>query len=554
MFAFTPPLPFYTSRLYPEAVAVLPTAVFLLTTRGRVGWPEAGAAALAAASLPWLHSKMLPVAFLGLALTLVRPGKWGPRLLALAVFALSVGGLLVYFQAHYGQATLSAAFGPPDLALPRAPRQTLALFFDRQYGLFSTGPIWALALPGAVVLLRQRTGHALRAFLLAAPPVGIAAIFAMWWGGSSPPARFLLPALPALALCLAPALRMRPVLAVALAALGLGVVGFAADAPRILHNRADGDSLLLRFLSPAVDVSAVSPSFIALEPGAVPLALGLAAAFFLVWAWGLRGTAVGLVSLGFLAHAFAHRPLIDPLAATQAVLDAWTPDHFEGPGGPPRVRSLVLPLELPREPWRLTSGETRNSRRLSLPPGDYRLELRASSSGPFSARVHFHSGELILATAEVGTKTPEITVPLLLPAGAPGFGLTATGAFGATSLDGVRVRPEALAPRGARAQIPWLEFARGDRYRVPAGRLRVTVLDRSEPLIHGFLTAPGGGRFLVDGAPGEEVVLRVLPAGATTSREIRMRLGDGVSLGGAAVLPVQVPDEGALVTFSSSAP
>src|SRR5207245_1020266 len=155
VFAFTPPVPVYAVSIYPEVVAALATAIFVLVAGGRPGWGGALAAAFAAGAVPWLHSKFLPLGALGLLLVLLRPCAWRVRAAAGAVFTALVGGLLVYFRATYGVASFSAAFGPPDLDLRRLPWGTGALLLDRQFGLVPFSPVWLLAFPGLVWLLRR---------------------------------------------------------------------------------------------------------------------------------------------------------------------------------------------------------------------------------------------------------------------------------------------------------------------------------------------------------------------------------------------------------------
>ena len=87
----------------------------------------------------------------------------------------------------------------------------------------------------------------------------------MWWGGACPPARFVIPALPALAVALAPAFAARTTVAASLVGVGLGVVAIAAEAPRALHNRPDGDSGLLAVVAPALGLDGALPSFVAGE-------------------------------------------------------------------------------------------------------------------------------------------------------------------------------------------------------------------------------------------------------------------------------------------------
>lgn len=572
LFTFTPPLPIYALSVYPELPAALATAIFLLTARGTPGWGGALAAAAAAGALPWLHSKFLPLGAVGLALTLLRPGRWRVRAVAVAVFAALVGGLLLYFRATYGVASLSAAFGPPDIDLRRLPWGAGALLLDRQFGLFTFSPVWLLALPGLAGMFRRRTGDALRVLLLAGVPIVVGGTFTTWWGGASPPARFLLPALPALALAAAAVARARKDAAAVLGACGLVLVGLAADAPRILHNRPDGESLLLRNLAPAVDLNAFLPSFFERDLGTTVLALTLVAAFALAWRFGVVGLAAGIAAYAVVAGALRDRPLIDQRLATEEIIDRWDPDTWAGPMGPPNLRSLALPLELQKGPWVLAAGEQRNSRRTGLPAGAYRVELRASAleAGPFRIAVDLYAAELPLGQAVLTDTQPRAAFPLLLPGGARQVGLTAMGEGGRAALEEARVVPEALVPRHRRGEFPYPMFALADRYRVGGPLVRATAVDRSAPEAGGFRLSGPDGIFLVDGPAAMSVRVevrrgspqpadrlrwagRAVPLGPATESVLVLPLAVGQNLGRASVVPVEVHARGAWVRFSATA-
>ena len=569
VFAFTPPVPVYAVSIYPEVAAALATAIFLLVAAGRPGWGGALAAAFAAGAVPWLHSKFLPLGALGLVLVLLRPCTWRVRVAAVAVFAALVGALLAYFRATYGVASFSAAFGPPDLDLRRLPWGAGALLLDRQFGLVPFSPVWLLALPGLVWLLRRRLGDGLRALLLAAVPIVVGGIFTTWWGGACPPARFVLPALPALALALGPAARARKDAAAALAAVGLVLVGLAADAPRILHNRPDGESLLLRNLSPAIDLDAFLPSFFERDVATVVLALTLLAAATVGWRWRARGLVLGVIAYAAVAGAMRDAPLVDPRLATEDVIDRWDPDNWTGPFGPPPLRALAMPIELQKGPWQLAPGEQRNSRRTGLPPGSYRVEMRASPvEGPFRLAVELYAAELPLGRATITDAQPLAVFPLLLPGGARQVGITAVGEQGRAVLDEARIVPEVLVPRRRRGEFPYPMFAREDRYRVGGPTVHATAVDRSAPEAAGFRLAGDEGAFLVDGpapaavrvevrraapADGDEVRWPggVVPLGPEKDRVVVIPLAAGLDLGRASVLPVDVRAAGAWVRFSA---
>jgi hypothetical protein len=571
LFTFTPPMPIYAVSVYPELPAALGTAIFLWAARGRPGWRRCLLAAAAAGAMPWLHSKFLPLGAAGLLLTLLRPVSWRVRALAVAVSGAMVAGLLWYFRVTYGAASLSAAFGPPDIDLGRVPWGASALLLDRQFGLLTSAPAWLLAFPGLFWLLRRRTGDALRALVLTAVPLVVGGAFTTWWGGSSPPARFLLPALPALALAAAPAARARKDAAALLGACGLVLVGLAADAPRILHNRPDGESLLLRNLAPSVDLDAFLPSFFERDLGTVVLAVTIAAAVALAWRFRVPGLVAGCAACALVAGAVRDRPLVDQRVATEDVIDRWDPDNWGGPMGPPSLRALALPIELQKGPWVLSAGQQRNSRRTGLPPGAYRVELRAAGvePGPFRMVIELYAAELPLGEAVLTDAQPAAAFPLLLPGGARQVGLTAIGEAGRARLDEARVVPEALVPRRVRGEFPYPMFALEDRYRVGGPVVRATAVDRSAPEDGGFRLAGPEGLFLVDGPAAVSVRVDVRRAEARAGDLLRwfgrevalgperestlvLPMSAGEDLGRASVVPVEVRAKDAWVRFRAA--
>ena len=71
---------------------------------------------------------------------------------------------------------------------------------DQEFGLLAYAPVFALALPGLVRLARKRPLVAAASAALVLAVIAVAAPWPMWRGGFNPPARFLLPVLPALAI------------------------------------------------------------------------------------------------------------------------------------------------------------------------------------------------------------------------------------------------------------------------------------------------------------------------------------------------------------------
>jgi hypothetical protein len=571
--AFTPPLPFYAVAIYPELPAALATALFLGTTRGDGRAREALLAAALAAALPWLHPKLLPLGVVGLGLTLIRGGSPRLRVAAVAATLASWGALLVFLESHYGSASLAAAYGPGfsgDVSPQRALWGGPALLLDRQFGLLSTGPLWALAVPGAWLAWRRRRSEVVGAALLAGATLGVGASFSMWWGGACPPARFAVPALPALAVLLAPAFRARHRLAGALAGFGIAVVLLAAHAPRAIHNRPDGESGLLRYLAPGLDLDPLLPSFVSGGgPAAVALAAGLAGVGWAVWRHGSRGALIGGGLYLGMAAGLSNAPLVHARSAALRLLDDWQPDAIVGTSGPLDLEQVRVPLDLRDPPWQLAPLETRTSRPLDVPPGRYRVyvDARAVSAQPEThvLRLELSASGLLLERAFLQEGAPPPGFELLLPAGARRLRLAGRGVQGGSRLDGIALAPIDLVPRDARPDFPWPGTPTLDRYRVGDGAVRATALDASAPDGDGFRLDGAWGRFTVEAPPGVSVRVRVTPRGENPGDHLRwggtsiplgraaasleLPANSGVRLGTTSLIAVRVRSEGAWIGF-----
>jgi hypothetical protein len=384
----------------------------------------------------------------------------------------------------------------------------------------------------------------------------------------------VIPALPALALALAPALPARRDAAAALFGIGLAVVALAADAPRVLHNRADGESALLRALAPALDLDGGLPSFVLGGMTAPLLALSLLAVAALgLWRGG-RALTAGAAAYVVLAAGLHAGPLVEPRLATLDVIESWDPARVGGPMGLPPLRLLRLPLELPGAPWTVSALDVRNSRRIDVPPGLYRLEIVATAAAPELdtrvARVDVVAGNLALGSAYLRHDgKPAPAVRLLLPAGARRLALIVSGVQGVAFLKEADLVPEELVPRGRRSEFAWPRVPEPDRYRVGDGDVRTTCLDRSEPEAEGFRLDGAEGAFLVDAPLLRDVIARVKrprPAGTDalvwagrrvtlgTSRDVEVRLpaSEGLALGDTALVPARLSSYGAWITFSGA--
>jgi hypothetical protein len=195
-----PPVSFHAFQVYTEVPAALALAVALRILLSAPGALAAGAAALLAGALPWLHLKMMPAA-VALALVAVIRLRGRARLTFVGVAAAMAAAFLLYYRAVFGIASPLAIYGGVPRDASGSPVRALAgLFLDRSFGLLPYAPVFLLALSGLDRLARCRAW---------APLVVGAAVLApvlpwrMWWGGQCPPARFLVPLVPVLVLAAA---------------------------------------------------------------------------------------------------------------------------------------------------------------------------------------------------------------------------------------------------------------------------------------------------------------------------------------------------------------
>jgi len=262
-----PPVFFYSFHVYTEVVSALALygGIGLLT--GGPSAVGAAAAGLLAGALPWLHVKMIAAS--------VVPGLVALRRLrgrALAAFAGAAGllaiGYVAYLEHVFGRPTPLAIYGGAPAQMSGSPAAALAgLFLDRSFGLFPHAPVFLVGLAGLAQLWRRRrdTWPLLLAAAVVLAPV---LPWRMWWGGQSPPARFVVPLVPVLAIAaalrLAESERGLARWAWPLASLGLVLAVFATARPGalLLLNRGDRPTRLWAALSGDLPVERYLPSLV----------------------------------------------------------------------------------------------------------------------------------------------------------------------------------------------------------------------------------------------------------------------------------------------------
>ena len=270
------------------------------------------------AALPWLNVRYAILAGIVLAAAVARRPALRVAAGWFTPMIVSALGLAVYHQVLYGFLDPRRVYGRrPEFSAAIIPTGLPGLLFDQEFGLWVYAPVFVLALPGLARLARTHRLAAVTAAGLLIAVVAVAASWPMWRGGFNPPARFLLPVLPALALGAACWLKRGLTFPAALL-IGWSVwTGLTGAADRhLVHRDRDGTAPLFRAHSGAVEWTRSLPGFVLDEsardrlPLTVIWAVALLAAAAarkaptaprVVLAWG------GMLAASALAHSFGHQ-------------------------------------------------------------------------------------------------------------------------------------------------------------------------------------------------------------------------------------------------------
>jgi hypothetical protein len=269
--ALGPPAAFYSFHVYTELPSALAlSGAFLLLLRAGRRVAVVAAAAVLVSALPWLHVKLIPAAAaLGVVALARLEGR--ARLAFVLVSVLAAVGFLAFYQSVFGQPSPLAVYGGglPTGARGNPLRAAVGLLLDRSYGLLPFAPVFLLSL-AALPRMARRPARAWWPWaLVLASILAPVLTWRMWWGGQSPPARFLVPLVPFLAVLLSfrairdgspprGLLRWRA----ALLAAGYGILAFGVlDPGRILLlGRRRRPSRLWAALSGDGDLNRYLPS------------------------------------------------------------------------------------------------------------------------------------------------------------------------------------------------------------------------------------------------------------------------------------------------------
>jgi len=263
------------------------------------------------AAMPWAHIKLLAPVCVYIAWTVAvlwrqsraprhrtRAPVGLPGVLALGLPLLSIAGLIAFNNAVYGSPSPTAQFTLRDQALftGNPLDGMMGQLFSQGQGALGTAPFVLLALPGVVTLWRWQRATALKIGMVMIPFWVATLTYHDWWGGDSPPLRYLLCLLPLWVVGIAALLaRLHTLLArlvvSALAAVTLALTAVIPLAPRVGWPLPNGHGALLLTLGQRLrlPLTAWLPTFVTTRTdtgywqSAMPLAMWVGALLVL---WG----------------------------------------------------------------------------------------------------------------------------------------------------------------------------------------------------------------------------------------------------------------------------
>jgi len=294
---------------------------------------------LAVSTLPWLSMTYAPAAAAIVVLLGARAGTNRKAVgVLLALVTISMVSWLAFFHGVWGRWSPMAPYGSqPIVANPIVG--ALGLLFDQEFGVLPYAPALILGLVGlwrmAVAhdeLTRARGRELAIVFVILLASVGA---LANWWGGTAPPGRPLVPALPLLGLPIAwgyhrrseaPARRAAYLLLI-LVGVAVSLLMLFGQSGELLAQDRDGSSRLLQYLTPLWPSWEAAPAVAAFglrqsSPLIVLWLIGAAAVSWLIGRTRVASAGLGaLASSLYVAAAAVLIAMLGPVVARPA--SAW---------------------------------------------------------------------------------------------------------------------------------------------------------------------------------------------------------------------------------------
>ena len=545
------PFLFHSFTLYPDGPAALLVIVAVwLLVRLDAGQAVARTplwiAGAALAALPWLHTRFAIIAAAAgacLAARLAGRGNgWRSLTAFLSVPAVAAVAWFGYFWMIWNTPNPAAPYGAdPGAALAYIGRGLTGLLVDQQFGLLPSAPIYACAIAGLVVLARTRRRLAGELVLITVPYVTATAAYAMWWGGISSPARFLVALTPLAALLLAAGWPRQSAVSRTLTLLLL-LISVAAvwprafvDGGRLLYSDRTGFDLTLGWAAQAIDLPLAFPSVHRDGSGGAlrDAAAWLGAGFLVImmahrvaarlapaarWTVVLWSAAIGLMGAATVVWTRHGGRVVTPERSKIAALQSVSRGGQTLFVGVAPYRRLAADEFLAQAAFATTdrlpprAGDSTLLRAAGVPAGDYKLLISGATAGEATLVLGRNDGPLERWLLDGPTATP-VADTLRLPVDIVSLSIRGDGRTDPAAVR-LRLRPLALAGpvnTGGRRAV------RAARY----GRARAFAFDERvylEPT--GFWTrADGVASLVIDTDAPEEASGRplIVRAGAVAT-------------------------------------
>jgi hypothetical protein len=454
---------------------------------------------VALAALPWLHTKfILFTAVFGAALgwQILSGGRKRvvPRLGAIIAFgtpiALSVAVWLYSFYVIYGTINPEAPYGdyPRVFVLMRnIPRGLLGLMFDQKFGLFVYAPVYLFAAAGLWAMARRSEWRWLGAVLLAATAVHVGSTtrLYMWWGGTSAPARFLVPIVPCLAPMIAaalPAVRTAAARAVLWITLGVSVaiaiVSVTQPRRLLLFSDSRGYGRIVEMVQGPAPLANLLPTFtfenwraplLILAPWLLAAAIAAGAAVMLQRAWrsgALFRPATAIVLSFILSASVLARsaPREEQLAAARRgsidLITAYEPQRHRPVSYRERQRidqNRVLALSaivVERAPEARNPDQPIVAGPFVLPPGSYVARVWFDDARPREGEIRVAISDRAVFGRLADIATNPAIVPFQLPATVGRLTIAASAGPLARAVARIEIAPTAVVPPAERSTVP----------------------------------------------------------------------------------------------------
>lgn len=493
--SFTVPFIPHAWLLFPEmpgALIVAWGALWLWQAAGGSGLQTSGSGALhagaarwfwrgtAMALLPWLHTKF--IVFLAIFVVGLLGRLRHQRRLAAAFtlpIALSLAAWFVSFYVIYGTINPEAPYGDYTrlyVINENIPRGLLGLVFDQKFGLLVYAPLYLFAMAGGCHLLRESRARyfGVLLVLITGAFIGSTARLYMWWGGSSAPARFLVPVLP----CLAPMVAIgvarasgvvgRGLLGVWLAiGLGVALVGSLWPSELYLFSHPRGYGRLAELIQAGAPLTATLPTFTnedwitplrALWPWVVAVILAMVvmrAAAARVGRDALAAAIVGCLTFLLTAAILTARPDAAgrEAAAERGGLDlVWiydSPRHRPFALREMRWASIADFLSVTR-----TVAREAPAGPMPLPPGRYEARVWFGGKVPREGEILVSASPTLVFARASGPLTNPAVVPFRLPVESGRVSVIVPDEGLATGVTQIEIVPIDIVPVRSRPAMP----------------------------------------------------------------------------------------------------